>query len=162
VVGQSLSVWEGGPAYWQPNPFGLDQEGFISFSQVDSTGGEQGVLLKSQGEDSDEPHGLIVVKYLAAQQAIRVSTRRVKNSAWQDYRNIPVQLVDGDRLRARVVAKGTVTIYRNDQKVASIGLRPRDRAFFAHRTGKIGLWFDHAPNAIIGDFGGGTLVRLAQ
>lgn len=66
VVGQSLSVREGGPAYWQPNPFGLDQEGFISFSQVDSTGGEQGVLLKSQGEDSDEPHGLIVVKYLAA------------------------------------------------------------------------------------------------
>ena len=68
--------------------------------------------------------------------------------------DIPVTFVDGDRLGARAYADGTVEVFRNDQLLAT-----RDVSSWPYYAdgGYIGLWFIGAEDAILDDFGGGTL-----
>lgn len=156
VVNHRMRVRHGGPIYWQPNPFGVEQEVFVTLTRFDPTGIEQGLLLKVQGETGNYRRGAIAVKYDASQQVVRVATWRRLNASWRTYRSIHLTLVNGDKLGARVLADGKVTIYRNDDFVGRVTLAVADRKFFNSKTGRVGLWFESAPKAILDDFGGGT------
>jgi hypothetical protein len=60
-------------------------------------------------------------------------------------------------LGARANADGTVQIFKNGALLQTITLNATDKAFFNSKGGKIGLWAVAAPNAILEDFGGGTV-----
>ncbi len=68
--------------------------------------------------------------------------------------DIPVTFVDGDQFGARAPADGTVEVYRNGELLAT-----RDITAWSHYAdgGYIGLWFIGAEDAVLDDFGGGTI-----
>lgn len=156
VLGGSLAVRKGGPIYWRENPFGRSQEAFVSLTNVDPYGLEQGLLLKVQGVAGDYTKGAIAVTYDARQKSVRVATWRKNSSAWRNYRDIPVSFHNADKLRAQVREDGKIMVYRNDKVIRRITLGSADRHFFNKKIGRIGLWFTGAPSAEIDDFGGGT------
>lgn len=158
ISNDALEVLGGGPIYWGLNPFGLDQEASVTLTQIDPAGAGQGLLLKVQGDTGSYQNGAIAVQYNAARQALRVATLRKDDVIWHDYAYIPATYVNGDKMRVRVLANGKVRIYRNGQIVGRVSLDPTDRKFFNSKIGRIGLWFEGAPNAVIDDFGGGTRI----
>jgi hypothetical protein len=68
--------------------------------------------------------------------------------------DIPVTFVNGDQFGARALADGTVEVYRNGVLIAT-----RDISAWPHNAsgGYLGLWFGNAKDALVDDFGGGTI-----
>lgn len=62
--------------------------------------------------------------------------------------------VDGDQFGARALADGTVEVYRNGGLLATCEV-----ASWSHYAdgGYVGLWFIGAEDAVLDDFGGGTI-----
>ena len=58
---------------------------------------------------------------------------------------------------ARANANGTITIYKNGFQIASVTLNAADQTFFNAKGGKIGICTVVASNAVLDDFGGGTV-----
>jgi hypothetical protein len=56
-----------------------------------------------------------------------------------------------------VSASGVVKVYENCALVATVTLTGADASFFNSRGGKIGLWTVGASQAVLDDFGGGTI-----
>jgi len=52
---------------------------------------------------------------------------------------------------------GIVQIYKNGILIATVTLNTADQSFFNAKGGKIGIWNVAASNAILDDFGGGTV-----
>ncbi len=71
-----------------------------------------------------------------------------------DEASFPKTLRDGDQLAARTLANGTVEAYVNGRFVGQ-AIAGR---FFDNKGGRIGLWFIVAADALLDDFGGGTIV----
>ena len=153
----------GGPLFWTGSgPFGTSQEAFVTLTQVKATGREQGLLLKVQSLPHAGPvysRGAIKVIYDAQHQTVRVDTIRPGSLIWHHYTSIPAVFQNGDQLGARVNALGEVAIYRNGQLVGQVTLTSADQTFFNNKGGRIGLWFIAARDAVVDDFGGGTLVQ---
>jgi hypothetical protein len=158
AIGQ-IDVGNGGPIYWAPATFGLDQEAYVTIAKVDATGVEHGVLLKVQGDPGDYTQGEIEVFYEPMAHAVRVATLLPGTSAWTIYPRIPVTFQDEDQLGGRVLANGTVQLYRNSVLLATVTLKSKDQKFFNQRGGRIGLWFDGSSKAVFDSFGGGTVAR---
>lgn len=88
-----------------------------------------------------------------------VPARSTAASTWTKYPDIPVTFQDGDQFGGRVHSTGVVEIFRNNVLLATVTLKPRDQQFFNGVGGRIGLWFDSAPRAMIDSFGGGSVSR---
>lgn len=139
--------------YWSNEPFGADQEVYVTITRVDANGGEQDLLLKVQSNIT-WGDGVVEVLYDAMNQRVQVWTYEWPQEWVQHGADIPVTFVDGDTLGARALANGTVELYRNGELLAT-----RDITSWSHYAdgGYIGLWFIGAEDAILDDFGGGTI-----
>ena len=155
IANNHLDVQLGGPIYWK-SAFGPNQEAFVTLTTIDARSREQGVLLKVQTGGAAQIGGIAVV-YDAVAQAVRVETLRLGAFSWTLYANRPASFSNGDRLGARALSDGTVLIFKNGAPLTSVVLSSTDRRFFNDKGGAIGLWAIGAPNALLNDFGGGTL-----
>lgn len=159
IRNRQVQVFGGGAIYWRTGAaLGVNQEAFVTLTNVDAQGHEQDLLLKVQGGNTpDWRRGAIEVLLDTEDGVIRVETFRPGQSAWTLYPDIPVAYQNGDRLGGQALANGDVLIYRNCVLLARQSLNAADQAFFNPRGGRIGLWFIRAPNARLDDFGGGNL-----
>jgi hypothetical protein len=139
--------------YWNPSSFGADQEVYVTFAHVDTQAGEQDLLLKAQS-NSNWGAGVLEVMYDAPNHRVQVWTWEWPAGWIQRGADIPVTFVDGDQFGARALADGTVEVYRNEELLAQ-----RDASAWSHydEGGYIGLWLLSADNAVLDDFGGGTV-----
>ncbi len=156
IAGNRVDVLDGGPIYWKGASFGTSQEAFVTLSTIDTSSREQGLMLKTQTSSIPQA-GAITVVYDAKARAVRVQTFRLGALAWKLYANQAASFANGDRLGARALANGTVEIYKNSTRIATVTLDSADQAFFNGKGGAIGLWFINAGKAFFDDFGGGTV-----
>lgn len=139
--------------YWK-EPFGADQEAFVTFAKVSQKATEQNLLLKAQSNKT-WGDGVIEVLYDAKTQAVQVWTWEWPKG-WVKYGDdIPAAFSDGDVFGARALANGMVEVYRNGEL---IGSRDVTTWRFYDKGGYIGLWFIGARGAVLDDFGGGALL----
>jgi hypothetical protein len=155
INANTLAVDGGETLIWSPTIFGADQEAFITLGTIDWAGGTHGLLLKMQSRDELDP-GAIRVDFYAEPSGprVRVSTY-TSGSGWQQASAaIPVTFANGDVLGARARANGTVEVYRN-----GLLLGTRDVSSWPHAAGGgyIGLSFSEADNAVLDNFGGGSM-----
>ena len=153
IVSNRLDVGTGNPILWQGPSLSADQEAFVTLSTIDSAGEEQDLLLKSQSS-STWSAGVLEVLYDAAGQRVQVWTYSSAQSWVQRGTDIPVTFTNGDQFGARAKANGTVEVYKNGTLVGS---RDVSAWTYAASGGYIGLWFMGAGNAVLDDFGGGTI-----
>ncbi|MBK9008597.1 MAG: DNRLRE domain-containing protein [Anaerolineae bacterium] len=145
VTGSSHMAWTGGP-------YGADQEVYVTFVNVDPDGGEQDLLLKSHSVGGDT--NVLEVWYNATDDVVKVVTH-ASSQGWVEHgAPIPVTFNNGDQFGARAFADGTVEVYKND---ALIGTRNVSSWPYYDEGGLIGLWFIDATDAILDNFGGGTI-----
>ena len=156
IVGNRLDVQAGGPLVWKPTSFGATQEALVTLSTIDPKGPMQGVLLKVQGGTAPD-NGAIIAGYDAKAKVVRVSALRVGARTWTVYPTKAVTFAAGDVLGARARADGTVEVYRNGTRLTTISLNAADKAFFAAKGGRIGVWTLASAAAVLDDFGGGTV-----
>ena len=144
--------------YWKNEPFGANQEAYVTFTQVDSAGDEQILLLKSQSNIT-WGDGVLEVVYRALNNRVEVVTWDWPQGWVQHGADIPVTFADGDTLGARALADGTVEVYKNGTLLAA-----RDITSWSHYAdgGYVGLWFIGAEDAVLDNFGGGTLASGMQ
>lgn len=157
ISSNQLSVDDNGSntdIYWGNEAFGADQEAYVTFTHIDPNAGEQDILLKSQG-NTTWGDGVLEVLYDPAGQRVQVFTYEWPVVEWEQHgADIPVTFADGDTFGARALADGTVEVYKNGTLLAT-----RDITAWSHYAdgGYIGLWFIGAEDAVLDDFGGGTL-----
>ena len=139
--------------FWSPAAFGANQEVFVTFTTVDQTATEQDLLLKAQSSTTYQD-GVVEVLYDAPNRRAMVVTYEETQGWVQHGADISVTLVNGDRFSAQATADGLVGVYQNDTLLAT-----RDVTTWPYyaNAGYIGLWLLAAPNAVLDDFGGGTL-----
>jgi hypothetical protein len=144
--------------YWSNEPFGADQEAYVTITNVDGNAWEQDLLLKAQSNNT-WGDGVLEVLYDPSGQRVQVWTYEWPAGWVQHGADIPVTFVDGDHFGARALADGTVEVYRNGELLAA-----RDITSWSHYAagGYIGLWFIGAENAVLDDFGGGTVLNGMQ
>ena len=156
VTGDKLAVEGGEDVYWRSTSFGVDQEVYVTLSNIEGTSAEIGLILKSQSDTGYSP-GLIDVLYDPVRQQVQVWTYSVSNSrGWsRSGTNLPATFVNGDQFGARVKADAaTVEIYRNGQL---IGSRPVAGWPYLANSGYIGLFNVDAAGTVLDNFGGGTI-----
>jgi hypothetical protein len=139
--------------YWNNASFGPNQEAYFTFSSVNATSVDQDLILKSQYVYG-WAYGLIDVQYEARANRVVVWTYD-HNQSWVQYgADIPVTFVNGDQFGARALSNGALEVYRNGVLIAT-----RDISAWPYNTsgGYIGLWFGNAKDALVDDFGGGTI-----
>jgi hypothetical protein len=163
IVNNRVNVRLGGPIYWTPTSFGVNQEAFVTVNTVNPSGFEHGLVLKVQrGPNAiNYQRGAINVDYRAQNNAVLVSTLR-PNRSWKEYPELSsITFNNGDKLGARVFGAGPnagmVHIYKNGAEIGVVALDAADQTFFNHRGGNIGLWFGDAYGAVFDDFGGGNV-----
>jgi hypothetical protein len=144
--------------YWSNEPFGADQEAYVTLTDVDGSAWEHDLLLKAQSNNI-WGDGVLEVLYDPAGQRVQVWTYEWPAEWVQHGVDIPVTFVDGDQFGARALADGTVEVYRNGELLAA-----RDITSWSHYAdgGYIGLWLIGAENAVLDDFGGGTVLSGMQ
>jgi hypothetical protein len=148
------SVGNGGDIYWNANAFGASQEAYIKFSTVASSGEEQDLILKSQCNYSYSC-GMLEVWYDAPNQKVMVVTYTSSQGWVQHGADITsVTFANGDVFGARATANGQVSVYKNG---SLLGTRDISSWPYYDDGGYIGLWFVNAGNALLDDFGGGTM-----
>ncbi len=160
IVGNQVEVKNGGPLYWKPSSFGVNQEAFVKLTKVDRSASDQDLLLKVQGGASPRwTKGAIQVRYAAKARsgagAVRVDTYR-PSRGWLTYPQITVTFSDGDQLGGRALANGNVGVYKNGALVGTVTMNASDRTFFNSKGGAIGLLFYNG-RAIFDNFGGGNV-----
>lgn len=139
---------------WNNEPFGADQEAFITFSQLNtSTYNDQGLALKMQSNGTLED-GALVVSYDGGGEHLHVYTFDDTQGWVQHGNDIYVTFTNGDLLGVRARADGIVEVYRNEDLVAVRNIT--SWPYYA-QGGYIGLSFYSAEGAVVDDFGGGTL-----
>jgi hypothetical protein len=153
IITNQVDVINDGPLYWRSS-FGVAQEVYVTLTTIDPTGLHE-LLLKVQGSTPYWGNGAIEILYDHQAQVVRVETFR-PNVDWVKYPNLALSLASGDRFGARVLANGTVQIFKNGSLVGEQTLSVDDQAFFNGKGGHVGVWFEHASNATFDDVGGGT------
>ena len=139
--------------FWNATSFGADQEAYITFSQVDAIAPEQSLLLKSQSSSS-YGNGVIEVLYDANADIVQVWTYHLTNGWVQYGANIPVVFANGDQFGAHALANGTVEVYKNGALLATRSITAW--SYYAS-GGYIGLWLVDSSNALLDNFGGGSV-----
>ena len=97
---------------------------------------------------------MIEVYYEASTHLAQVWTYTSAQNWVQRGADIPVTFATGDQFGARARSNGTLEVYRNGLLLAA-----RDISAWPYNAGGgyIGLWFSSASNALLDNFGGGTL-----
>jgi hypothetical protein len=131
-------VRRGRPIYWQPEAYGPDQEACVTLTRINPKSRQHALLLKVQ-ELNNWRKGAILVSYNARSGNVEVKARDVVNHKWILVGSFPpaTPVVDGDRLRAKAYADGTVEVLINN---TSLGTADAG-SFYAGKGGQIGLWF---------------------
>lgn len=139
--------------YWNDMMFDPDQEAYVTLANLDEDGVEQDLFLKAQSSTTWGA-GVLEVFFDAANDLAGVWTYSNGQGWVQHGSDIPVALADGDRIGARALSDGTVEVYRNDELLAT-----RDVSSWPYYAegGYIGLWFIGAEDAVLDDFGGGSI-----
>jgi uncharacterized repeat protein (TIGR01451 family) len=145
-----LDVEEGGPILWTRAGFGPDQEACLKLVTVDPNGLHQSLLLKAR--DGDWRQGALAVFYNAVTRRIGIESYR-PGQGWLLLASYDYVLRDGDRLGGRALADGSVRAYVNGELIGQVDAG----SFFAGQGGHVGLWFIVAADAVLDDFGGGSL-----
>ena len=153
IASNRLDVGSGGAIMWQGAPFGADQEVYVTLTSIDPSGSEQDLLLKSQSS-STWTSGVLEVLYDSVGNRVQVWTYSGAQGWVQRGADLPVTFANGDQFGARAKANGVVEVYRNG---VLIGSRDASGWTYAASGGYIGLWFINAGDAIMDDFGGGTV-----
>jgi PKD repeat protein/lysophospholipase L1-like esterase/Mg-chelatase subunit ChlD len=139
--------------YWNAASFGADQEAYVTFAGVSATATEQNLLLKSQSTTT-WGDGVLEVLYDAPNQRVQVWTWEWPAGWVQHGADIPVTFSNGDQFGARAYADGTVEVYKNGTILATHDITSWS---YYDQGGYIGLWFIDAQDAVLDDFGGGTI-----
>lgn len=159
ITNNQVDVRRDGPIYWK-DAFGINQEVFITLTNVDPNGWEQDLLLKVQ--DVYGPNwgdGVIEVLYSAKWNNVTVWTFRPDTLMWFMYPPISATFSDGDQFGAQALTTGDVVVLKNGFEIGRVTLNAADQNFFNPRGGNIGLWFIGANNAFFDDFGGGDITQ---
>jgi len=161
ISNNQVAVRAGGPIYWQPEAYGPDQEACVTLTRINPKSKQHALLLKVQ-ELNDWRQGAILVSYNARSGNVEVKALNVSNHKWIQVGLLtpPAPVVDGDQLRAKVFADGTVEVLVNDTSIGTAD----GGSFYADKGGQIGLWFDGGSGALrtlLDNFGGGTLAAPA-
>ncbi len=176
IRSNQVAVRRGRPIYWQPETYGPDQEACVTLTRINPKSRQHALLLKVQ-ELNNWRKGAILVSYNARSGNIEVKARDVSNHKWILVGSFTpaTPVMDGDQLRAKAFADGTVEVFVNDTSIGTAGAG----SFYAGKGGQIGLWFrggqvnddddddedndehdDSGPaarRALLDDFGGGTM-----
>ena len=144
LIGDEVEVF-GGPIYWKPGEFGVDQEAHVKLTRIDKKG-HHSVLLKVQ---KNWKGGTVAVYYEALQKKVGIETY-IKKRGWQTLAEFPMELVGGDTLGGRAMADGTVQAFVNGEVVG----QAQAEEFFNNKGGSVGMWFMSTgwPHAILDDF----------
>ena len=156
VANNQLDVGSDEDIYWNVSSFGVDQEAYVTLTQIDASGSEIGLLLKSQSSSIVSP-GVIDVFYDPVGQQVQVWTYINNSEGWvKRGANLSATFVDGDQFGVRVTADGQVEIYRNGTLLGT-----RDVTAWLHYTqgGYVGFYMLNASSTILDDFGGGTITN---
>ena len=97
---------------------------------------------------------MIKVFYDGVGQRVQVWTYSLAQGWVQRGVDLPVTFINGDQFGARVKADGTVEVYRNG---VLLGTSNVSGWTYAANGGFVGVWFQNASNAVVDDFGGGTI-----
>ncbi|MFN8461855.1 MAG: choice-of-anchor Q domain-containing protein [Anaerolineales bacterium] len=153
IASNRLDVGNGAPMLWNATSFGANQEVFVTLTNIDPSGFYQDLILKSQSATSWES-GAIDVSYDAAGKRVIVWTFSNAQGWARRGADIPVTFVNGDQFGVRARSNGIVEIYRNGVLIAT-----RDVSAWTYSAsgGYIGVWYQGAANALLDDFGGGSL-----
>jgi uncharacterized repeat protein (TIGR01451 family) len=138
IRSNQVAVRRGRPIYWQPEAYGPDQEACVTLTRINPKSRQHALLLKVQ-ELNNWRKGAIMVSYNARSGNVEVKARDVVNHKWILVGSFtpPTPVGDGDQLRAKAFADGTVDVLIND---TSIGTADAG-GFYAGKGGQIGLWF---------------------
>jgi uncharacterized repeat protein (TIGR01451 family) len=154
IVGNSVSVRNGGYVFWQPATFGADQVACVTLTKLDTDSEHHTLMLKAKQRNTIGG-GVILVSYSAALGKVTVETRNISTGGWNLVGEFtpPTPVVNGDRLSARAMADGKVQVYINDALVGTADAG----SDYANVGGQIGLFFTDAYGAVLDDFGGGNV-----
>lgn len=153
LVNSQVDVGFGGDLFWAATSYGATQETYVTLNTIDTDATEIDLLLKSQSS-SYWGSGLLMVHYNAPNQQLQVWSY-APTQGWRQWgSDLAVALGVGDQLGARATAAGQVEMYRNGNWLGS-----RDVSGWPYATsgGYIGLWMVGANDAVLDNFGGGTL-----
>ena len=152
IVSNRLDVGLSEDIYWNASLFGVDQEAFVTFTTIDQTSPELGIILKAQTYSGYGP-GMIDVIYSPVGHYIQVWTYYL--NGWTKHGlDIPAVFVNGDQFGVRANANGDVEIYQNGNLLGVINISSWPYHAYG---GYIGLLNIGAGNAVLDNFGGGTI-----
>ena len=157
IVGNKLDVGTTSDIYWRPVSYGASQEVHVTITTVDPTGLEIGLILKAQSR-TGLGAGLLDVLYSPTDKTLQLWTY-TSGTGWREQLpRISLALANGDRLGARALADGSVTIYVNGiaRGTWNVAAWP-----YAASGGYIGIFTLDAPGAVLDDFGGGAVAAGA-
>jgi len=156
IASNQLDVGSSQDIYWNGELFGIDQEAFVTLSNIDLTATEIGLILKAQSNSSIGP-GLIDIIYSPTENYVQVWSYLESSGTWvQHGSDLSNSFVNGDQLGAIAKSNGEVEIYKNG---VLLGVRDITSWPYYNYGGYIGLLNVDAGNAILDDFGGGTLLN---
>ena len=159
-----------GNTWWLPTTFGADQEAFFTFTRVDTTGTEQGLLLKFNGTNPNNNNATWIEVAYNGTNAVRVRTKVTNQNANSAAlrATFSVTFTTGDQLGAYTTSDGTVYVYKNGGLVGSVnvtntGPLPYWPTNLAQAGGSIGVRFVF-PNvnrdSRFDNFGGGNATNI--
>ncbi len=136
--------------------FGANQEAFVTMSAITASAPEHNLMLKTQGTTWASGH--IEVSYNAPGSRVYVYTF-TPPSAWATVATITgVTFAAGNQFGARVLADGSVRVYKNGVQVGSGSVAGWP---YAAQGGRIGVSTAGATTARLDDFGGGAVTGAA-
>jgi glucose/arabinose dehydrogenase/PKD repeat protein len=143
--GSAAAVWNGGV-------FGADQEAYFTFKAITSTSTKQALMLKVQGLTFDTGH--IEVRYDATTSRVIVSTYTPGTGFQVQGTSGTLTFTTNSTFGARVLADGTVNVYRNGAVVFSTLIASWT---YLANGGRVGLSLVNATSTAIDNFGGGSV-----
>lgn len=153
IANGRLDVGNDEDIYWSSSSFAANQEAYVTLLSIGANSSEIGLILKGQS-GSGYGTGLIDVVYDPSSQRVQVWTYAT-SSGWRlQGTSIPVTFANNDQFGARATVDGNVEIFKNG---SSIGVRSVSNWPYAANGGYIGLFNLNASNAVLDNFGGGTV-----
>jgi uncharacterized repeat protein (TIGR01451 family) len=138
IRSNQVAVRRGRPIYWQPEAYGPNQEACVTLTRIKPKSRQHALLLKVQ-EPNNWRKGAILVSYNARSGNVEVKARDVVNHRWILVGSFTpaTSVVNGDQLRAKAFADGTVEVFINNTSLGSADAG----SFYVGKGGQIGLWF---------------------
>ncbi len=163
-----VQVRGNGNTYWTPGqPFGANQEAFLTFTKMSTSATEQALLLKFTGSSPSSNNAtLIEVQYNGTNNTVQVRTKNSGqnlNSATTRLNLTAITFAPNDQLGARAAADGTVTVYKNGAQIGSVVVPTTGSGAWAAGGGRIGVRFNGttaANDARFDNFGGGSIALI--